>query len=280
MLFSTHINFLLTDCFAESRFSDVTLVSDEQTPFQAHKFVLSSCSPVLKEIILKHPHDHPIIYLRDVSDQALHSILSFIYHGKVVIQQNDIDRVLRLAKDLKIEQFTEAILNSLSEKAYASENNSQKENNSRFQHKVKEEVVEHPGNIKTKLGMIGWSMAMSENDSQRIFKCRECGLVFKYRRGLWQHVKGKHKGFIYACTHCDYSSAQQGALNKHFESIHMGIKFSCDQPDCDYMASSKGSLWTHKKAMHEGFKYFCDQCDYQTGWKSDLNKHKKMKHSL
>ena len=48
--FSEHINLMFKDLYQEAKHSDVTLVSDDQTQFKAHKIVLSACSPVFKKI--------------------------------------------------------------------------------------------------------------------------------------------------------------------------------------------------------------------------------------
>ena len=55
------------DVFEQKSFSDVTLVSDEQIPFPAHRYILSAFSPVFKDILLNNPHSHPLIFLRDVN---------------------------------------------------------------------------------------------------------------------------------------------------------------------------------------------------------------------
>ena len=47
-------------------------------PFQAHIYVFSAFSPVLKNILLNIPHPHPLIYIRGVNQQELDSILQFI----------------------------------------------------------------------------------------------------------------------------------------------------------------------------------------------------------
>ena len=53
----------------EDPFSDVTIVSgDQRLDYQVHKFVLSAVSPVFKEILMKNPHEHPLIYLSDVKE--------------------------------------------------------------------------------------------------------------------------------------------------------------------------------------------------------------------
>ena len=46
--FNTNLTSSLRDLFTNTSYSDVTLVSDDQIQFQAHKFVLSACSSVMK----------------------------------------------------------------------------------------------------------------------------------------------------------------------------------------------------------------------------------------
>ena len=86
----------------ENNFSDVTLVSDDQIQIQAHKIIISACSPVLKNILVNNNHSHPIIYLRGVKNQELHSILQFIYFGEVKIAHDRINEFLDIAKDLEL----------------------------------------------------------------------------------------------------------------------------------------------------------------------------------
>ena len=91
----------LSDVFPENDYSDVTLVSDDKIPFQAHKYVLSASSPVLKNILLDNPQSHPLIYLRGVKHQELKSILQFIYLGEASFYNNNINRFIQAAKDVK-----------------------------------------------------------------------------------------------------------------------------------------------------------------------------------
>ena len=51
------------DLYNENNFLDVTLVSEDGKEIQAHKAVLGSCSSVLKKILLRNPHQHPLIYI-------------------------------------------------------------------------------------------------------------------------------------------------------------------------------------------------------------------------
>ena len=76
--FHANISSSLSDLYTETRSTDVTLVSDDQFQFQAHKVVLSACSPVRKKYLLNNTHSHPLIYLRGVKQQEWGLILQFM----------------------------------------------------------------------------------------------------------------------------------------------------------------------------------------------------------
>ena len=108
--FHTNISSSLSDLYTETSSTDVTLVSDDQIQFQAHKFVLSASSPVMKNLLLNNPHSHPLIYLRGVKQQELGSILQFMYHGEAAIQLNSVNMFLQNAKDLQIKQLADCFV--------------------------------------------------------------------------------------------------------------------------------------------------------------------------
>ena len=47
---------------------------------------------------------------------------------------------------------------------------------------------------------------------------------------------------------------------KHVQSIHDGVKHSCEF--CDFKATTKDNLQAHVHSVHEGVKYSCECCDY------------------
>ena len=89
--FNIHQNSSLSNLFTTHNFSDVTLVSDDQITFKAHKYILGACSPTMKNLLLDYPHSNPLIYLRGVNQQDLESILQFINLGETQIQNSCID---------------------------------------------------------------------------------------------------------------------------------------------------------------------------------------------
>ena len=92
--------------------ADVTLVSDDKVAFPVHKFVIGACSPVLKDLLTKNPHPHPMIYLNGINKFELNSILRFIYFGKSQVFQSRMEKFLEIGKELKIKQIfvTKAIV--------------------------------------------------------------------------------------------------------------------------------------------------------------------------
>ena len=103
--FSDHLRSTLKDLFQEGRHTDVTLVSDDQTQFKAHKFVLSACSPVFKEIIENNPSQHPLIYLRGIQSYEMESILQFMYLGEGKLYHERMREFIKVAQDLEMKDI-------------------------------------------------------------------------------------------------------------------------------------------------------------------------------
>merc|ERR1711953_827100 len=87
-------------------FFDVTLACDEEQ-IQAHKVILSACSPFFRSILRKNPHAHPLLYLRGVRFRDLQSVLNFMYHGEVNVAQEELNSFLMVAEELKVKGLTQ-----------------------------------------------------------------------------------------------------------------------------------------------------------------------------
>ncbi|XP_071453468.1 transcription activator GAGA-like [Hetaerina americana] len=84
---------------------DVTLACDGKY-VQAHKIVLSVCSPYFKSLFKENPCRHPIVILKDVGHKELQAILQFMYRGEVNVRQDDLTGFLKTAEMLKIKGLT------------------------------------------------------------------------------------------------------------------------------------------------------------------------------
>ena len=86
----------------EKDFFDVTLVGEDEFQIEAHKVVLSACSPFFKNILKKNAHQHPLIYLNGLKSKDLKNILDYFYNGKVQMQEGDLNDFLSMAYKLKV----------------------------------------------------------------------------------------------------------------------------------------------------------------------------------
>ena len=107
--FSDHLKLMFKDLFQEGRYTDVTLVSDDQTQFKAHKIVLSACSPVFKKIIESNPSQHPLIYLRGIQSYEMESILQFMYLGEGKFYHERMREFIRVAQDLEVKEISDGL---------------------------------------------------------------------------------------------------------------------------------------------------------------------------
>ena len=76
-------------------FVDVTLVCDDNRQVKAHKVVLSSSSPVLEQILISNPHQHPLIYLHNVKYSCLQSLIKYIYLGQTEVAQAELQDFIK-----------------------------------------------------------------------------------------------------------------------------------------------------------------------------------------
>jgi len=104
--FESNISVAFRELREDKDFFDVTLACDDQQ-IQAHKVILSACSPFFRTILKRNPHAHPLLYLRSVKFSDLQSVLSFMYHGEVNVAQEDLNSFLAVAEELKVKGLTQ-----------------------------------------------------------------------------------------------------------------------------------------------------------------------------
>ena len=78
----------------DSDFCDVTLVCEEDQQIEAHRIILTACSPFFSSVLKRNKHSHPMIYMRGLKIKDLVAVLDFIYHGEANIYQEDLDGFL------------------------------------------------------------------------------------------------------------------------------------------------------------------------------------------
>ena len=90
----------------DTEFTDVTLACEDGQQIEAHKIVLTSFSPLFKNLLKSNKHQHPIVYMRGVKSDELHAILDFLYCGEANVYQDHLDSFLAMADELKLKGLT------------------------------------------------------------------------------------------------------------------------------------------------------------------------------
>ena len=73
--FQTQAQNTVRSLWKDEDFADVPLASVDDKQVKAHKAVLSSCSPFFKNILLKNPHQSPLLYLSNLHSSQLKQVL-------------------------------------------------------------------------------------------------------------------------------------------------------------------------------------------------------------
>jgi len=104
--FESNISVAFREIREEKDFFDCTL-SCGSRQIQAHKLILSACSPFFRSILRQNPHQHPLLYLKGVEFNDLQAVLNFMYHGEVNVAQEELNSFLAVAEDLKVKGLTQ-----------------------------------------------------------------------------------------------------------------------------------------------------------------------------
>ena len=104
--FETNISTAFKELREDKDFFDVTLACDDDQ-IQAHKVILSACSPFFKSILKRNSHPHPLLYLKGMKYTELVAVLNFMYHGEVNVAQEELNTFLGIAEDLKIKGLSQ-----------------------------------------------------------------------------------------------------------------------------------------------------------------------------
>eukprot|EP00092_Neocalanus_flemingeri_P038273 GFUD01041658.1.p1 GENE.GFUD01041658.1~~GFUD01041658.1.p1 ORF type:complete len:325 (+),score=77.95 GFUD01041658.1:232-1206(+) len=104
--FESNISSAFRELREDKDFFDVTLACDDDQ-IQAHKVIISACSPFFRSILRRNRHEHPLLYLKGVKYADLVSVLNFMYHGEVNVAQEELNTFLAVAEDLKVKGLTQ-----------------------------------------------------------------------------------------------------------------------------------------------------------------------------
>ena len=239
-------------------FTDVTLVSCDRKQIKAHKVILSSCSQFFHQILLENPHQHPLLFLKDIRHSDLLSIVKFIYLGQTEVTQEDLNHFMEAAEVLEIQGLNEnekPIPKTTDDTnqftTFRTETNHEPDPDSYAL--VNEPFVEE----------FSPQLYDAQEEEEKYFETRVTNLN--------RNADGK-----FSCDRCEYRTKNSAHLRAHKIGKHEGIKFKCDQ--CDRQFSSKTNLQAHQHSKHEGKIYSCKECSFESSASASLSQHKAKLH--
>ena len=239
----------------ESEFCDITLVGEGDQQIEAHKVILSSCSPFFRSILKRNKHSHPLIYMRGIAAKDLVSIVDFIYHGEANIYQEDLDGFLALAEEFQLnglagskesplgtandpyeepmqakpkrrltptfEKFNQSPVHG----AYESSQNTNVDNSQMVPVDAGKMLVAADTSVEDLRVKLD-SMMEEHYDGEYTWKCTVCGKATKgsdngiARRDMRRHIETHMEGLAYPCNQCGKVSRSSNALKTHITKYH------------------------------------------------------------
>ena len=99
--FLPHVFKCFTNIQADNLFTDVTLVSDDNIHYQAHKLILSAGSEYFRNILSDKTHPHPMLCLDGVTSADLERVIKYLYVGQVSVPHSSLQKFLKVSQKLK-----------------------------------------------------------------------------------------------------------------------------------------------------------------------------------
>jgi len=294
----------------EKDFFDVTIAcEDEQV--QAHKVILSACSPFFKKILRKNPHQNPLLFLKGVKYAEIVSILNFMYHGEVNVTQDDLNGFLAVAEELKVKGLTQNDQNNSGERSKNSSKQSREPpdikdpppiKKPRIQQQRNEEIQEinMPVPVKTEPGseVINQTQSSDQYNTQHSthFANTDTMLVESQEESYDQ-------GYDYGGYEDDTQQYDptQGSLNTSRPDGNKDTFTNSQDPEefiyfdrdptpgskknwrcklCGEYAHNRGNAMNHVEAKHLTVNYNCDQCSKSFRSRNSLKTHVSTYHSV
>jgi len=287
--FESNISVAFRELREEKDFFDCTL-SCGSRQIQAHKLILSACSPFFRTILKQNPHQHPLLYLKGVEFVHLQDVLNFMYHGEVNVAQEELNSFLSVAEDLQVKGLTQdssrnpkeeaAAHKSLSEAGQASPAKHQHSSAAAPGHAEEEiqEIAQTAPVVKTEPGTKaeeGMEVANLEQgyqvegfndyevfEGQAYYEGDEGQVYEDYgRAGTGEHP-GMNNFVIktdagFSCAECGKGFSDQSNCRRHVKNFHNKSNIYtliCNL--CQKSYKNNDSLRHHQRATHGLYKQF------------------------
>ena len=253
--YQSNVNGAFKELWSERELCDVTLVTEDDEEIEAHKVILSACSSRLRNMLKRHKHPHPLIYLQGSNMKEISLLLNFMYEGEVKVAQTDLDQFLQTAANLKVKGLVEdnirdqkvddkpvdenKVKHEYSE-VYADNENAL--NNSQPSGNFLQPYEEIPSRDSTQNEPLKpakddsfenghlYSTIIEKGDflmqfENGVWKCNVCGKTDRKKFNIATHTEIHITGAAYNCTYCGKTFKTKNSLRVHRYKTHTSDKF-------------------------------------------------------
>merc|ERR1712129_316002 len=206
----------------------VTLVSEDNKELKCHKVVHGAGSPIFRSILLRNPHQHPLLYISGVQHRELQSLLTFMYLGQTEVAQQDLNSFMAVASKFKIQGLSTEENRGLKNESFKT--GAEYEENETFANLVQDpdhrslaNIYETSDHVDTFSNSEDVNWTSNPEQIDRIgdeFKCEKCEYKSKYKHNVRLHMKAQHEVVKYSCNYCDFKTGYSSNLAKHRQKKH------------------------------------------------------------
>ena len=261
--YSDHLKSMMKELMMNEEFADVTLVTEDKKHIKANINILSSCSPVFKDILKKEKKSDPIIYLRGIHFSEMESIMHYIYLGEATFYEERMNELFAVAKSLEIKVLYEEADAETVTKQTANEENEASPTLADEMEEQTQMAIDKP--------------KQEPEHSIVKFECDQCDFQTTQQGEITRHIISKHKqsstnSVTYSNDQC-FNQASRQVIQNTNEGIN-----ACNASD--YQAGYQSDLPEHIQTKHGISKYSCDFCSYKATTQNRLTKHILSKHEF
>ena len=227
--------------------SDVTLVCEEDQSVEAHRIILTACSPFFSSILTKNKHSHPMIYMRGLKAKDLVAIVDFVYLGEANIFQEDLNDFLALADELQIKGLT----GSQSKKEEDIENHvrpKQKKQNNPKPKEIPHSKQISEQNHKTSDIFGQENQSLTPLDEEKVGSTSEIEITELKARLDSMIERASHQDYKFQCNVCGKTSTNNQTMTRHVETHIEGLSYPCNQ--CGKVSRSSHGLQVDNTREH------------------------------
>ena len=259
----------------ETEFADVTLACPDEKQVDAHKVILSACSPFFRKILLKNRKKDQLIYLKGILHRDLMSIIQFMYTGQTKVCKEDLDGFLLAAQELQVEGLvyseqnkTKIVDKDLEKKVKVDEIKRKK-----FEHI--DENVKPPESVKPpplkKEPKTPKKTKATNVSPKSDFKCEECQLYLQNQNHFDVHNEMLHRKSYEQPKEPKQSDnttpteielkiepldISNNSVPDETEKAAASKDYTCETDGCDFATRSRDELKAHILSLHLGLKKY------------------------